>query len=534
MKHLYIKAIYLLCLVIGIGLTSCNEEEFLNRPPEDRLAADNFFKSAKDLRLATAPLYNIVWFDFHNRAILPIGEARGGNIKATWMYGSWEVFSLTSLDGNLRDAWTSFHNVIGQSNIIMHSIEDNSSGVTDQEKNAAIAEARFMRATAYFYLVRAWGPVIIIENNEELLKDPLVRTNRVEDVYEFIIRDLKFAAEHLPTSDEPGRVTQWSAKGLLAKVFLARSGYNNGGSRKQSDLESAMSYASDVYNNSGLTLLENYSDLFRYQFKNNQESLFSLQWVPNGGWLVGNTLVSDLAHSKDVLGGANGWSSTIASYDMIKSYEPNDTIRRNATWMTAGTHYPNINKASGGYTFPVNDTTRATIKKYIPGSTADNDGAFVGTQSSPLTTYMLRLADVYLTYAEAALGNNQTLSSGAGLEAFNKVRARAGMPAKSSITFEDIMYERRVELAMEAQFWYDLVTWHYFKPNYIINFINNQERGLAYTYHKDANHNLIVKPDGVVNPKVVVSDADMRLPYPESEVVQNPKLKEEPVPYYKN
>lgn len=531
MKHIIKKSYYLLFLVIGLVLTSCSEE-FLNRPPEDRLAVDNFYKSAKDLRLATAPLYNIVWFDFHSRAILPLGEARAGNLKATYMYKEWEEFSLTSLDPNLGDAWRSFHNVIGQCNTIMRSIENNATGVTDEEKNAAIAETRFMRATAYFYLVRAWGPVIIIENNEELLKDPLVRTNRVEDVYEFIINDLKFASEHLPTSDEPGRVTQWGAKGLLAKVFLARSGYNNGGSRRQSDLDSAMYYAADVYNNSGLSLLESYPDLFRYQYKNNQESLFSLQWVPNGGWLIGNTLVSDLAFSGDVLGGANGWSSTIASYDMIKAYEKNDTIRRNASWMTAGTHYSYINKATGGYTFPIKDTVRAPIKKYVPGSTADNDGAFVGTQSSPLTTYMLRLSDVYLIYAEAALGNSASLSSGQGLEAFNKVRARAGMPAKASISFEDIMYERRIELAMEAQYWYDLVTWHYFKPAYIINYINNQNRASGYTYHKDENHNLVVTIDGT--PLAVnVTDEDMRLPYPENEVVQNPKLKEDPVPYSK-
>jgi starch-binding outer membrane protein, SusD/RagB family len=525
-----IKKIYALCLVIGLGLFSCSEE-FLNRPPEDRLAVDNFYKSAKDLRLATAPLYNAVWYDFHKRAIVPMGEARSGNIKATWMYGAWEVFTLTSLDFDLNDAWTSLHNVIGQSNIIMQAIKKNATGVTDEQKNAALAEARFMRATAYFYLVRAWGPVIIIENNEELLKNPLVRTNRVEDVYQFIINDLEFASEHLPKTDDPGRVTQWSAKGLLAKVYLARSGYNNGNTRLQSDLDKSMQFASDVYDNSGLTLLESYPDLFRYQYKNNAESLFSLQWVPNGGWLVGNSLVSDLAHSRDVLGGANGWSSTIASYDMIKSYEPGDTIRRNATWMTAGTHYAYINGAEGGYTFPANDTVRATIKKYVPGGTADNDGAIVGMQNSPLTTYMLRLSDVYLTYAEAALGNNTTLSSGPGLTAFNEVRKRAGMPEKTSITFEDIVYERRIELAMEYQFWYDMVAWHYFKPDYIIDMINNQKRGSTYTYHKDENHNLVVSIDYEGN-SVNVSNSDMRFPYPEREVVQNPLLKEEPVAYY--
>ena len=518
-------------LCIGMSLISCSEE-FLDRPPEDRLAVDNFYQSPEDLRLATAPLYNIVWFDFHNRAIMPMGESRAGNLLAPYNSEPWYMFTLSSLDGSLFDAWTGLHNVIGQSNTIMNAIAKNATGVTEEEKNAAIAEARFMRGTAYLNLVRAWGPVIIIENNEELLQDPLVPTNTVEDVYRFIIEDFTFAAEHLPETDLPGRVTEWSAKGMLAKAYLARSGWNNGGTRNQADLDSAKAYAADVINNSGLTLLDNYRDLFRYQFRNNRESLFSLQWVVNGGWLVGNTLVSDLAFSSDVLGGANGWSSTYASYDILKAYEDGDTIRRNATWMTAGTHYPYINTADGGYTFPVNDTTYAPIKKYVPGGTDDNDGAIVATQNSPLTTYMLRLADVYLIYAEAALGNQEELSAGPGLAAFNVVRERAGVDPESSIDLQDIMNERRVEFAMEFQFWYDLVTWHYFKPDEIINFVNSQERGATYTYHKDAQHNLVLSI-ATQNPNSVnITHDDMRFPYPEAEVVQNPLLTEEPVPYY--
>jgi hypothetical protein len=185
MKNKCTRSFYLMMFFIGLGLTSCSEE-FLDRPPEDRLAVDNFYQSPEDLRLATAPLYNIVWFDYHNRAIMPMGESRAGNLLAPYNSEPWYMFTLSSLDGSLYNAWTGLHNVIGQSNTIMNSIAQNATGVTEDEKNAAIAEARFMRGTAYLNLVRAWGPVIIIENNEELLKDPLVRTNTVEDVYKFI------------------------------------------------------------------------------------------------------------------------------------------------------------------------------------------------------------------------------------------------------------------------------------------------------------------------------------------------------------
>lgn len=525
------KLLFSFLLILAAGLSAC-KKDFLNRPPEDRLAVDNFYKTPEDLRLATAPLYNIVWFDFHNRAIMQVGESRGGNLLAPYNSEPWYMFTLSSLDGNMFDAWTGSHNVIGQANTIMRGIEKNATGVTDAQKRAAIAEARFMRGTAYFNLVRAWGPVIIIENNEDFLKNPFVRTNKIEDVYKFIVNDFTYASRYLPTKDVAGRVTQWAAKGMLAKAYLARSGYNNGGTRKQSDLDSAKYYAANVINDSGLSLQENYEDLYKYQFRNNQESLFSLQWVPNGGWLVGNTLVSDLAFNSTVLGGANGWSSTYASYSMLKSYEPGDTLRRNATWMTAGTKYSYINKAAGGYTFPKNDTTYAPIKKYVPGGTADNDGAIVAAQSSPLTTYMLRLADVYLVYAEASLGNQATLTGAdPGLKAFNDVRARAKIPAKTTINFNDIINERRVEFAMEFQFWYELVTWGYFKPTEILTYINAQERGSSYTYHKDAQGNLILRVNTRKANPVQATSATMRLPYPEREVVQNPLLKEEPVAY---
>lgn len=102
--------------------------------------------------------------------------------------------------------------------------------------------------------------------------------------------------------------------------------------------------------------------------------------------------------------------------------------------------------------------------------------------NSPLNTYILRLADVYLTYAEACLGNNSTLSDGRGLYFFNRVRERAKVNKKSSITLDDIIRERRVEFGMEYSNWYDMVTWFRYLPDKMLNYFNNQWRG----YRTDA------------------------------------------------
>ena len=111
----------------------------------------------------------------------------------------------------------------------------------------------------------------------------------------------------------------------------------------------------------------------------------------------------------------------------------------------------------------------------VGGPNDDNDG-FVDMMCSPLNTYIIRLADVYLIYAEACLGNSASLT-GEGLQYFNAVRRRAGIDEATSITFEDIIRERRVEFGMEFMNWYSMLEWYKWKPNFMLNYLNNQYRG---------------------------------------------------------
>ena len=152
--------------------------------------------------------------------------------------------------------------------------------------------------------------------------------------------------------------------------------------------------------------------------------------------------------------------------------------------------------------------------------------------SSPLNTYILRLADTYLTYAEACLGNKDKLTDGPGLDAFNKIRERAKIDPKRSITLNDIIRERRIEFCMEFTNWYEYISWFKWKPDLILNMINNQERGTrADKVKKDPDGELIF--EGLIKPTspVVVIASKMFMPYPENDVIQNPRLKEEPVSY---
>lgn len=166
--------------------------------------------------------------------------------------------------------------------------------------------------------------------------------------------------------------------------------------------------------------------------------------------------------------------------------------------------------------------------------------------NSPLNTYILRLADVYLTYAEACLGNNSTLSDGRGLYFFNRVRERAKINKKSSITLDDIIRERRVEFGMEYSNWYDMVTWFRYLPDKMLNYFNNQWRGTGRMLSsKMRTENCILgsmtrmelrslkRPEYYTAPEFTINieAEDIFLPYPESDVIQNPLLNEPPVPY---
>jgi hypothetical protein len=532
-----IKKILTIIAFAGLGITSC-DDGFLEVQPNDTITLDNFFASENDLKAATAGLYGKVWFDFNDKFYYALGDGRANNIFAPYSDYVYPFtnFTETSLTGPLVSAWGSFYNVIGQANNTINNIEANATNVSEEAKNEAIAEARFMRGTAYWYLASLWGNVPIITDNAAIVNNPIIPTNPRNDVFEFAIRDLEFAATHLPLeATQNGRLNQWSAYGMLARVYLSYAGLHNiddrnGGLRDPEYLELARKAAEKVCTESGLELNEDYAELFTIDGNNDPESLFALQWV--GGtteYGITNTQQAYFAWNSEITGDDAAWGYyTFASWDMIREYDSDETVRLHSTFATYGAEYPEINQAAGGYLYE--ETDRANIKKGVVGSTKDTEGVAV-RMNSGLTTKMLRLAEVYLIYAEAILGNNPSTTDATALEYFNKVRERAGMPSKSEITYEDIRYERRIELAMEGQYWYDLVRRSYYRQQEVLNYVNDaQDRAVQYEYD-EATGTYIEGDENTAQQVATATAEDLLLPYPESELVQNPLLREEPVNY---
>lgn len=513
---------YISILILSALLTACSSD-FLDKLPESNYVDASYYQSDDALMAASAVLYNRPWFGYNGETTLGVSQLANDTFSP-WGDPEYNTFEVTAIDQKIQDAWKSFYGVVTLANSLIYAIDNKSGGeCTDSIKIRVKAEAKTLRAQAYFYMVRFWGPAILFENNAEVVDVPVKPLSTETKVFDFIINDLTYAADNLPDSWTKGRATKWTAKALLAKVYLARSGWN-GGERDESDLEKCKVLCEDVIYDSGLNLLPNYEDLFKYRYNNNEESLLAMQWVPLGEWGTQNTLYSSISIT-DVTGGVSAWGSPFAAAEMLKLYERDDTLRRNATFFTQYAYYPYLNISEGGYTYT--DASAKTKKGCIGGPNDDNDGQ-VQAMSSPLNTYMLRLADTYLTYAEACLGNKERLSGGKGLECFNKVRERAGIKPKESIDFNDIVRERRIEFCFEFCNWYDMVSWFKWKPDYMLKLFNNQERGVRYDkITKDSNGDFHFETPYTMTFEPVTASKVM-MPYPENEVVRNHYLNEDP------
>jgi starch-binding outer membrane protein, SusD/RagB family len=539
-----IKYTFLFTTILFFG---CNKD-FLEVDPQDALTVDSFFQTEAELLMTTGALYNVPWFDWNDKSAFEIGDGSAGNINAIDDgFRQYATFVVTSANPNMSFAWSSFYQVVANANTIMEKIKDKAPASIPQAKiKSAIGECRFMRGLAYFYLAQIWGDVPIIESNTAIVNSPIIPKNNIEDVFEFVIRDFTYAAENLPaTITTSGRVTSWSAKGMLAMVYLTRSGLNQSGTRNQADLDQAKALALDVAENSPYSLMSNYKDLFLTANDNNSESLMAFQWEAFGDWGVQNTRQAYHAPSSHVTGSWDGWGTAWgATANLIEEFGKEtggnkDAARRQASFMLDGDYYPELLTTLGGFTYPEDVNAAGTgtishsstnIKKYIVGRAADNGGEVDGMRTS-INTYVLRLSDVYLILAEATLGNSASTTDADALKYFNMVRTRAGVPTKSSITMDDIKHERRVEFAFEGKAWFDLVRWHYYDAANIETYVANQRRGV-YT-DIEAPYDLSdLSTNSYTNLVIdVVSSADFVFPIPEAEAVFNPKLLEPAVSY---
>ncbi len=490
-------------VVTALTMSSC--DKFLDKPTEDSYNTENFYATPEQCLSSVNYLYNSPWYDFQ-RGFIKVGEVLSGNYY--WGSSPYLNFSVNGSDQDLVNMSYSLWAVIGHATTLYNTL--NATSVSN--KNQCLGECLTWKAMAYFFLVRSFGDVPIIHDNSALLAsgeyNSLPKVKRV-DVYEYIIMTLEKAMEDLEGIKNPtsGRIDYYSAEALLAKVYLTKAGVS--GSLDAEDLAKAAKYAKDVIDNSGRTLHEHYGDVWKLTSNFASESLIAWRWTVGSQWTSQNTLQSDLAQEGmdefgDDWGGWNGLSVDMQEAFGIKLLEnqPDAWInhvdtRLKATMMLPGFSWDYLWRDHGGLNFlrflyddtynaaatgTLQTPTGANCVKHLYGNTADHVADLniaPARMAYALATHILRLSDIYLVYAEAMLGTGRTTSSDPSvLDAFYAVRHRA-IPSSTyptSVSWDDIWKERRLEFAMEGDRWYDYVRVSYYDSSFCVNELTHQKR----------------------------------------------------------
>ena len=546
---------YTLAIAGILSFSSC-AKDFLEQKNTYQISQDNFFDNDEAVSQAVMPLYSYVWFDFNDKFYYGMGDGRANNITAQYsdyIY-PYTNFTETGLSTGLTEAWGALYSVVAQSNNTINNIANNSTAnVSETAKIQGIAEARFMRGLAYWYISSLWGCAVIYNNTQDLVNNYVVSPNPVADGIEFAIRDMEYAAVHLPSaSPATGRVNKYAAYAMLSRFYLSMAGLTtsgrydgsnvatdaNRGTRNEYYLDAAKKAAAVVIEEGPYKLADTYAELFAAStFNNNSESVFQLQFQAGAEGGLAQSMTRFLAWSTQVNQGNSWGGSTYCSYDLweeFKEYEDqtlgtkvDDAIRRHNCIASYGESYPELS-ANPEKPYVYGETENAgsqgaNVKKYVIGTNAVN--GFAVNNNSGINTYMMRLAEVYLNYAEATLGNNGKTTDATALKYFNALRTRAGVATKNSLTFEDIRHEFRVETAFEGLYWYFIVRRGYYQQQEMVNYVNHQHRNASY--YKSATHEYVLSDEyAEPGPSVATATAkNLTLPIADTDQTKNPILK---------
>jgi len=459
----------LIYLFFVATLPACSDD-FLQITNQNELSSGNFFTKVENFDLALNGSYDAVknldlfGQNFYVQTLVALPhESDYWNAQCR--------NEVTSSDGNVYVAWRGFYRIIARANdIIENAPAFASSGITASETarlNQIVAEAHFLRGFAYFHLVRLWGEESYAVDSSRLAvpihlkvastREAMMRPRAsVGQVYEQIVRDFQIAEAGLPDAwdvNNIARVSKFAVKGFLGQVYLYMEQYNL-----------SKTYFEEVISNPAYQLVpaDRYEDLFQGKAEFSSESLWELNYTVDMQQNIWeNGLGSGIALVLAPPG--RGWSNCtphgvnierFGSDPRLKicTYDPADMV---AT--TDGTMAP-----AGVSEF---NYTGHSFRKYVP----QHYSVYATNRNSGINYHMMRLADVYLMYAETM---NQLGNDGTASEYMNKVRRRAygfgsNMPDPSvdytgltGAQLRDTIREERFrELFAEGHRWYDIVRW---------------------------------------------------------------------------
>jgi len=347
----------------------------------------------------------------------------------------------------MGDVWGSAYKIINRANVVLDRVP--AITMDPALRTRVLGEAHFLRALAYFDLVRCFGDVPLIEHEVKSLDGLRVSRTPAAQVQALIVSDLQEAISGLPPSysgADVGRVTRGAAQALLAKVYLTAKDWTN-----------AAQLAGQVMASQRYTLLPNWKDNFKIATKiTNSESIFEINY--DGVLDPGAGSVHTLFSLPSGFPGGDAYGLMTVAPSLAALFDSGDTRGLHGTFIT--TPYKDALGDSVSWTDPPANLGPA-FNKYLDETDFENmhTRAWVKQANDWI---VLRYADVLLMYAEA-VNEGGTATAGTAEAALSLVRVRAGRVPVSGLSqgvFRDLVrLERRREFVFEGQRFFDLVRW---------------------------------------------------------------------------
>lgn len=408
----------------------------------------NFYRNQQDFEQAVNGAYNGL-STYPTRHFF-LSEVRSDNMYVPGEGGTYDWnpvnnFTVNSSNNLMSSAWSDCYTTIMRCNSVLDNI--NAEKVPGESiRNQLSGEARFIRALMYFDLVRFFGAVPKITRLVGAAEAQDIPRSPVPEIYDVIIDDLETAAQLLPASHSggnKGRATSYAAKGLLARVYLTRSGpvlLQKGPVLNSNEYIKARDLLREIISSGQYAFISNYAQIFSYDNENNSESLFEVQFK-SGGAGTGTVMPAEMLPAsymrayKIPVAGGNDFK--YVANDLIASYPAGDT--RLTFNVIQGFVDENGNFVNQNY-----------FKKFL-----DPKRYGVDLRDWGINQPVLRYTDVLMMYAETLL---HTGGSQAEVDSIvNAVRSRAGLPAITGVNADTLLDERRREFAAEGLRWHDLV-----------------------------------------------------------------------------
>lgn len=447
------KIYSILCLASLILFTQC-KKDYLDRKPLSVLTEGNFYQTPQDAQMALTAAYGALQSPqmfggaYYYYVDIASDDATFRDPSFTdhdQTYSFIDNFNWngSTMGGTYSKFWGRSYEGVQRANMVLDRVPN--IAMDETERNKILGQARFLRALWYFHLKMMFGEVPLFDKAPTTIEETYKPQASLDKINAFIEEDLKKAYEMLPArwdGNDVGRATKWAAQALLGKHYLYQQKWTL-----------AKLALKDVIDNSSKVLLNDYNQVFSISNKNNEETIFEIQFKSGqitgqwGGFFIDGGIAGE-NNFRNVVYGNREFNSlggfVIATKDLFNEFEPNDPRLKATLWTVGDTSFVFTDEVKGAaYSWAYHERMGRNlrlpsskvgefynVKKFFPGQVGTSAQQKGIDDDAPNNAILIRLADVKLMYAEALVEEAQAVVPEAVTQ-LNDIRARARKSASA-------------------------------------------------------------------------------------------------------